>query len=70
MRQFYLALVGALLVTVLALLLDGLLAAAVWASIPGSGRLRRRLPKPLLDDEAAVDAGSLQRHQSLTVEGW
>lgn len=69
-RQFYLALVGALLVTVLALLLDGLLAAAVWASIPGSGRLRRRLPKPLLDDEAAVDAGSLQRHQSLTVEGW
>lgn len=43
-RQFYLALVGALLVTALALLLDGLLALAVWSSTPGSGRFRRRLP--------------------------
>ncbi|WP_330228703.1 ABC transporter permease [Nocardia sp. NBC_00508] len=34
-------LVGALLVAVLAMLLDGLLAFTVWASAPGSGRLRR-----------------------------
>lgn len=54
-RQFYLALVGALLVTVLALLLDGLLALAVWASVPGSGRFRR-MPQPLLDDEVSFDA--------------
>ncbi|GAY14061.1 ABC transporter permease [Mycobacterium sp. shizuoka-1] len=54
-RQFYLALVGALLVTVLALVLDGLLALAVWASVPGSGRFRR-MPQPLLDDEVSFDA--------------
>ena len=82
-RQFYLALVGALLVTVLALLLDGLLAAAVWASVPGAGRLRRRLPQPLLDDEALVDDGVRPESRpqrrtpdyggggpSPTVEGW
>lgn len=73
-RQFYLALVGALLVTVLALLLDGLLALAVWASVPGTGRIRRRLPQtlatPLLDDEARVDSGAGPRPASLTVEGW
>ncbi len=40
-RQFQLALVGALTVAVLALILDGLLALAVWASVPGTGRLRR-----------------------------
>lgn len=40
-REFHLALVGALLVAALALLLDGLLAVAMWASVPGSGRLRR-----------------------------
>ena len=34
-RQFHIALVGALLVTLLALVLDGLLAAAVWVSAPG-----------------------------------
>lgn len=54
-RQFYLALVGALLVTVLALVLDGLLALAVWASVPGTGRFRR-MPQPLLDDEVSFDA--------------
>jgi len=54
-RQFYLALVGALLVTVLALVLDGLLALAVWSSVPGSGRFRR-MPQPLLDDEVSFDA--------------
>ena len=39
-REFYLALVGALLVTVLALLLDAALAFLVWLSTPGAGRLR------------------------------
>jgi osmoprotectant transport system permease protein len=43
-RQFHLALVGALMVTALALILDGLLALAVWASAPGTGRLQCRLP--------------------------
>ncbi|WP_082995618.1 ABC transporter permease [Mycobacterium alsense] len=43
-RQFQLALVGALLVAALALILDGLLALAVWASAPGTGRLRGRSP--------------------------
>ena len=75
-RQFYLALVGALLVTVLALILDALLALAVWASLPGSGRFRRPLPQPLLDDEARLRAGPggvgpgfSKRAVSPTVEG-
>jgi osmoprotectant transport system permease protein len=42
-RQFQLALVGALMVAALALILDGLLALAVWASAPGTGRLRGRV---------------------------
>ncbi|WP_072687495.1 ABC transporter permease [Rhodococcus marinonascens] len=41
LRQYDRVLVGALLVTILALVVDGLLALAVWASIPGTGRLRR-----------------------------
>lgn len=78
-RQFSLALVGALLVTALALVLDGLLALAVWASVPGTGRLRsvpgagrlrRPLPQPLLDDEALVEGASRRRDSSPTVEGW
>lgn len=78
-RQFSLALVGALLVTVLALALDGLLACAVWASMPGTGRLRRRLPQPLLDDEVRLDTsrhpGGASRARggrdpSPNVEGW
>jgi osmoprotectant transport system permease protein len=40
-RQFHIALVGALMVALLALILDGALAFAVWVSVPGSGRLRR-----------------------------
>jgi osmoprotectant transport system permease protein len=40
-REFQLALVGALMVAALALALDGLLALSVWASVPGTGRLRR-----------------------------
>lgn len=60
-RQFYIALVGALLVTVLALILDSVLALAVWASMPGTGRVKNwgnRMPQPLLDDEAAVSSMS------------
>lgn len=54
-RQFYLALVGALMVTALALILDALLAFAVWASVPGTGRMRR-MPQPLLDDEVVLES--------------
>ncbi|GEM34652.1 ABC transporter permease [Nocardia neocaledoniensis NBRC 108232] len=39
--RYDLVLVGALLVAVLALVLDALLAAAVWLSAPGTGRLAR-----------------------------
>lgn len=42
LRSYDRVLVGALLVAALALVVDGLLAAAVWASAPGTGRLRRR----------------------------
>jgi osmoprotectant transport system permease protein len=59
-REFYLALVGALLVTALALILDALLAFSVWVSVPGSGRLQgfRRMPQPLLSDEVALESRS------------
>ena len=40
-REFQLALVGALAVAALALILDGLLAFAVWVALPGTGRLRK-----------------------------
>lgn len=40
-REFHLALVGALMVAALALVLDELLAVAVWIAVPGTGRLRR-----------------------------
>jgi osmoprotectant transport system permease protein len=56
-RQFYLALVGALMVTALALILDAALAFAVWTSVPGTGRLRR-MPQPLLGDEIVLESGS------------
>ncbi|MFM8599778.1 MAG: ABC transporter permease [Mycobacterium sp.] len=76
-RQFSLALVGALLVTALALALDALLALAVWASAPGRGRWHRRLPQPLLDDEARAHARPVRSgpefskpNPSPTVEGW
>ncbi|SNS88090.1 ABC transporter permease [Rhodococcoides kyotonense] len=39
--QYDRVLVGAILVAVLALIVDGLLALAVYASVPGTGRLRR-----------------------------
>lgn len=59
-REFYLALVGALLVTALALILDALLAFLVWVSVPGSGRLLkfRGMPQPLLGDEVALESRS------------
>ncbi len=70
-RQFQLALVGALMVAALALILDGLLALAVWVSVPGTGRLRGRLwgpagrrnhvtPAALPDKPAAVDGHVLR----------
>lgn len=44
-RQFHIALVGALMVAALALLLDAAMAFAIWVSVPGTGRLRR-MPAP------------------------
>lgn len=67
-REFHIALVGALLVTTLALLLDGLLALAVWASVPGTGRLRRSLSPPVRDDRRGRTPD--YSDPSLTVEGW
>lgn len=80
-RQFHLALVGALMVTALALILDAALAFAVWASVPGTGRLRRSagIPQPLLGDEVALETRSAPKRvpdtryergsPSITVEG-
>lgn len=58
-RQFHIALVGALMVTALALILDAVLALAVWLSVPGTGRVGRRggMPQPLLGDEVALESG-------------
>jgi osmoprotectant transport system permease protein len=59
-------LVGALMVAALALILDGLLALAVWVSVPGTGRLRKPgrrnhvTPTALTDQPAAVDAHVLR----------
>jgi osmoprotectant transport system permease protein len=59
-RQFYLALVGALMVTALALILDAALAFAVWLSEPGTDRFRR-MPQPLIGDEIALEAATSSR---------
>ena len=74
-RQFYIALVGALMVTALALILDALLALAVWSSVPGTGRLQR-MPESLIDDEASLSqmrrtspTGDARGDPSLTVDG-
>jgi osmoprotectant transport system permease protein len=66
-REFYLALVGALMVTALALILDAALAFAVWASVPGTGRLQkgRSMPQPLLGDEVVLESGPLQQSTSV-----
>lgn len=45
-RQFHIALVGAVMVAALALILDAVLALAVWASTPGTGRLRKPISRP------------------------
>jgi osmoprotectant transport system permease protein len=45
------------LVTALALILDAALAFAVWASVPGTGRMRR-MPQPLLGDEIVLESGT------------
>jgi osmoprotectant transport system permease protein len=63
-RQFHIALVGALMVTALALILDAALAFAVWASVPGTGRLRR-MPQPLLGDEVALESRSPAKSTSI-----
>ena len=70
-REFYLALVGALMVTALALILDTALAFAVWASVPGTGRLRK-MPQPLLGDEVALEsrAGAGTRTKSSLSAGY
>jgi osmoprotectant transport system permease protein len=65
MREFQLALVGAIMVAALAVILDGLLALAVWASVPGTGRLHGgRAPKmwlgALTDKPATVSAHALR----------
>ena len=52
LRQYDRVLVGALLVTILALVVDGLLALAVWASVPGTGRLRRNPSAEQITDRA------------------
>jgi osmoprotectant transport system permease protein len=46
------------MVTALALILDAALAFAVWASVPGTGRLQklRGMPQPLLGDEVALES--------------
>jgi osmoprotectant transport system permease protein len=64
-REFYLALVGALVVTALALVLDAALAFAVWLSEPGTDRFRR-MPQPFLGDEVALDAASTSRSGGLS----
>jgi osmoprotectant transport system permease protein len=68
-RQFYLALVGALMVTVLALILDAALAFAVWASVPGAGRLQkfRGMPQPLLGDEVVLESRSPAQSTSVAL---
>ncbi|WP_428339642.1 ABC transporter permease [Mycobacterium sp.] len=58
-RQFHIALSGALMVAALALILDGVLAFAVWASAPGTGRLRRtphHQPSKYVQPSPNVDA--------------
>jgi osmoprotectant transport system permease protein len=59
-REFYLALVGALMVTALALLVDAVLALAVWLSEPGADRLRR-MPQPYIADEIKLESAAPSR---------
>ncbi|KAA1246869.1 ABC transporter permease subunit [Mycobacterium simiae] len=66
-RQFHIALVGALMVAALALILDALLAVAVWAAVPGTSRLRglagrpdHRIDAAVSDKSAAMDGQVLR----------
>jgi osmoprotectant transport system permease protein len=59
-REFYLALVGALMVTALALILDAAMALVVWWSEPGTDRFRR-MPQPLIGDEVALESSTRSR---------
>lgn len=70
-RQFHVALVGALMVTALALILDAALAFAVWLSAPGTGRLRRWRPRrrAVTDEKVSYGVGYEAGHPSLTVDG-
>lgn len=67
MREFELALVGAVMVAALALVLDGLLAFAVWLSVPGTGRLcwpgrpRSHVTQAAVPDKADVPCGHVLR---------
>ena len=70
MRQFYLALVGALMVTALALILDAALAFAVWLSEPGTDRFRTRMPQPLIGDEVALESASRSRSVASSAGGY
>ncbi|RJO80355.1 ABC transporter permease [Nocardia panacis] len=49
-------LVGALLVAVLAMALDGLMALLTWVTAPGTGRLRRKFPHSSDEPEVAAPA--------------
>ncbi|OBK17108.1 ABC transporter permease [Mycobacterium asiaticum] len=66
-REFTIALVGAFMVAALALILDGLLALAVWASMPGTGRLGaaagrwQRVPKITVTDKTTTPGGHVLR---------
>lgn len=64
-RQFHIALVGALMVAALALILDAAMAFAVWASVPGTGRLRRTPP----NDSNSTKYASKSPGLSPTVDG-
>ncbi|UQX11164.1 ABC transporter permease [Candidatus Mycobacterium methanotrophicum] len=63
-RQFHIALVGALMVAALALLLDAALAFAIWVSVPGAGRLRRKPP----DGAGVTGPASKSPGRSLNVD--
>jgi len=55
-RQFHIALVGAVMVAALALVLDAVLALAVWASAPGTGRLRKPASRPNREIDVTVSS--------------
>ena len=59
-RQFYLALVGALMVTALALILDA--RAGVRGVVVGAGHrtVAARMPQPLLGDEVALESATVE----------